>query len=188
MIYEIDPKADIHIDGKTGATEQLEVGQEITVMVEDNVIIDIKVLSNKKILEGYFYYCYSLQGQDPKVYIRDNNDKIHSLSFTSNSKVYFEDKAARIEDLNAGDIITITYIDDEIVKIQAEPKEKHFEGIVRSKNDKKGEYALDVLLDNKTVETFDIDSKATLKRDKKSVNFEKIKVGDEVEITTEYGL
>lgn len=57
---------------------------------------------------------------------------------------------------------------------------------MRAKNSDKGEYALEVLLDNKTIETFKITSETILKRDRRSINFRDIKVGDEVEITTEY--
>lgn len=184
LIYEIDSKADISINGKVAAVEQLEIGQEATVIVEDNIIIDVEVFSNKEVLEGYFYYY--LPGQMPKVFIKDNKDVIHDFSFTNNSRVYFSDKLTNIESLNLGDMITITYIDDEIIKIEAEPKEKYFEGVVRAKNDNKDDYTLEVLLDNNIIETFTIESKTKLRRDRRSARFEDIKIGDEVEITTEY--
>ena len=186
LIYEIDSKADISINGKVAAVEQFEIGQEATVIVEDNIIIDVKVFSNKKVLKGCFY-CYYLEGQTSKVLIKDNKDKVHDFLFTNNSRVYFSDKLTNIESLNLGDMVTITSIDDEIIKIEAEPKEKYFEGIVRAKNDNKDDYTLEVLLDNNIIETFTIESKTKLRRDRRSARFEDIKVGDEVEITTEYG-
>lgn len=186
LIYEIDSEANININGRDATVEQLEIGQTITAIVEDNIIIDIKATSSGDVLEGYFYYYY-LQGQTMNVFIKDKKDETHSLSFTSNSKLYLNDKAVDIEDLNLGDAVTVTYINDEIVKIEAEPKEKYFEGVVRAKNDNKDDYTLEVLLDDNTIKTFTIESKTRLRRDRRSARFEDIKVGDEVEITTEYG-
>ncbi len=186
LIHEIDSEAAIYINGRVAAVEQLEIGQLVTAVIEDDVIIDIKAISNKKVLEGYFLYYLQGYEQIPKVFIKDDRDETHSLSFADNSRVYFMDKAVHIGELNRGDVVTVTYTDDEVIEIEAGPKEKHFEGIVRAKNDKKGEYALEVLLDDKSVEIFDVDSEATLKRDRRSVNFKDIKIGDEVEIVTEY--
>lgn len=183
--YEVDSKATISVDGRTAAIRQLEMGQAITAVIEEDVIIDIKAHTDKEILEGNFLY-YTQYEQIPKVFINDDKGKTHTLLFTDNSRAYFMDKAVHIEELNWGDMVTVTYVGDEVIEIEAGPKEKYFEGIVKAKNDKKGEYALEVLLDDKTVEIFDVDSKATLKRDKRSVNFKDIKIGDEVEIVTEY--
>ncbi|NMA04611.1 MAG: hypothetical protein GX925_07885, partial [Clostridiales bacterium] len=186
FIHEIDSEAVIYINGRVAAVEQLEKGQIVTAVIENGVITDIKALSDKKILEGYFFYYLQGYEQIPRVSVKDDRDEAHSFLLTDNSRVYFMGKAVHISDLNQGDVVTVTYIDDEVVKIEAEPKEKYFEGIVKAKNDKKGEYALEVLLDDKTVEIFNVDSKATLKRDKRSVDFKDIKIGDEVEIVTEY--
>ncbi|HZJ76543.1 MAG TPA: S-layer homology domain-containing protein [Oscillospiraceae bacterium] len=187
LVYEINSGADINIDGKIATVRQLQIGQEVTVIVEDNIVIDVKAFSNKNVLKGYFCY-HDLDGQIPKVFIKDDKDKIHDFLFTDNSRVYFSDKLTDIKGLSFGDMVTITYVDDEIIKIEAEPKEKIFEGVVRAKNDSRDEYSLEVLLDDDTViETFIIGSKAKLIRDKRSAKFEDIKVGDEVEISTEYG-
>ncbi len=143
---------------------------------------------DKKVLEGYFLYCLPGYGQTPEVFFKDNKkDEIHSLLFTDDSRVYFMDKAVDIEELEQGDTVIITYVDDEIIEIKARPKEEYFEGTVKAKDSDKGKYSLQVLLEDKTIETFAITSEATLRRDRRYADFEDIKIGDEVEITTEYG-
>ncbi|HZX21872.1 MAG TPA: hypothetical protein VFF25_05730, partial [Clostridia bacterium] len=186
QIYDIDPGANIRIDGRIASIKQLETGQTVTAIIEDNIVVDIKANSNKEMLEGYFYYYLPIQV--PRVFIKDFKDEVHSFLFTDNSSVYFSGKLIDIEDLNLGDMVTITYADDEAIKIEAEPKERHFEGVVKAKKDHRNECSLEVLLDDKTIETFIITSKVNLKRDRRSAYFEDIKVGDEVEITTEYGV
>lgn len=183
-IYDIDPEANIRIDGKIANIRQLETGQTVTAIIEDNIVVDIKADSNKEMLEGYFYYYLPIQV--PRVFIKDFKDEVHSFLFTDNSSVYFSGKLIDIEDLNLGDMVTVTYADDEAIEIKAEPKEKHFEGVIKAKKDYRNECSLEVLLDDKTVETFIITSKVNLKRDRRSAYFEDIKVGDEIEITTEY--
>lgn len=184
--YEIHPKAKISLNGNTVAVEKLEVGHTITALVEDDLVVNIEAISRKSKLEGYFFYYLQGHGQKPQVFIRDNKGETHTLFFTSSSRAYFMDKAVDIEDLNQGDPVTVTYIDDEIIEIDAEPREKYFEGIVEAKSDSRGENILEVLLEDGSTEFFNITSKATLRRDRRSVSFENIKIGDEVEITTEY--
>ncbi|QUH19143.1 S-layer homology domain-containing protein [Alkaliphilus sp. B6464] len=184
QIYDIASNANITVDGKTATAKQLEIGQSVTAIVEDDIIIDIKAITTEEVLEGYFYYY--LEGRDPKVFIKDDKDNVKGLSFTTSSKVYLMDKSVNIKDLTPGDIIYITHIDEEIIKIEAETKEKTLDGVVKSKGGSKDKYTLEVLLDDNTRETFTITSKATLKRDRKTVSFDEIKVGDEVKITKEY--
>ncbi|MDI9477111.1 MAG: S-layer homology domain-containing protein [Natronincolaceae bacterium] len=183
-IYDVDPEANIRIDGKIAGIKQLEMGQTLTAIIEDNIVVDIKANSNRETLEGYFYYY--LPTQVPRVFIKDFKDEIHNFLFTDNSRVYFLGKLIDIEDLNLGDMVTVTYSDDEAIEIKAEPREKHFEGVVKAKRDYRDKCSLEVLLDDETTETFTITSKANLKRDRRTAYFEDIKVGDEVEITTEY--
>lgn len=184
QIYDIASNANITVDGKTATVKQLEIGQSITAIVENDSIIDIKAITTEEVLEGYFYYY--LEGRDPKVFIKDDKDNVKGLSFTTNSKVYLMDKSVNIKELTPGDIIYVTHIDGEVIKIEAETKEKTLDGVVKSKSGSKDKYTLEVLLDDNTRETFTITSKATLKRDRKTVSFDEIKVGDEVKITKEY--
>lgn len=184
QIYDIASNANITVDGKTATVKQLEIGQSITAIVENDSIIDIKAITTEEVLEGYFYYY--LEGRDPKVFIKDDKDNVKGLSFTTNSKVYLMDKSVNIKELTPGDIIYVTHIDGEVIKIEAETKEKTLDGVVKSKGGSKDKYTLEVLLDDNTRETFTITSKATLKRDRKTVSFDEIKVGDEVKITKEY--
>lgn len=153
---------------------------------DDDVIVepDIPPVTTDKVLEGYFYYY--LSGQDSRVFISDEKEKIHDFAFTRKSSVRISGKLAGIDDLKPGDIVTVTYIDDEIIEIKADPKERYFEGVVRAKDSDEDEDILEVLLDSKTIKTFVIPSKAALKRDRRTVDFKDIKVGDDVEITTEY--
>ncbi len=153
---------------------------------DDDVIAEPEIppVATDDVLEGYFYYY--LSGQDSRVFISDEKEKIHDFAFTGRSRVRISGKLADIDDLKPGDIVTVVYIDDEIMEIKADPKERYSEGVVRAKDSDEDEDILEVLLDNKTIRSFVIPSKATLKRDKRTVGFKDIKVGDEVEITTEY--
>jgi len=153
---------------------------------DDDVIVepDIPPITTDEVLKGYFYYY--LSGQDSRVFISDEKEKIHNFAFTGKSSVRISGKLAGIGDLKPGDIVTVVYTDDEIIEIEADPRERYFEGVVRAKDSDEDEDILEILLDNKTIETFAISSEATLKRDRRTVNFKDIKVGDEVEITTEY--
>ena len=153
---------------------------------DDDVIVEPEIppVVMDDVLEGYFYYYFS--GQDSRVFITDEKEEIHDFAFTDKSSVRISGKSAGIGDLKSGDIVTVVYSDDEIIKIEADPRERYFEGVVRAKDSDEDEDILEVLLDDKTIGTFVIPSKATLKRDKRTVGFKDIKVGDEVEITTEY--
>lgn len=184
-IYDISPKATITVDGNTATAKQLEVGKSLTAIVENGIIVDIKAISNDEVMEGYFYYY--LDGATPSVYITDSEDDIEIFTYTNNTKVYLMDKRVNIGDLTNGDIVTVKHMDGKVVEIKAEPKEKIFEGVIDwIGNTKKDEITIEVMLEDDTLETFTITSKADLKRDRKTIDFDEMKVGDEVEVIKEY--
>lgn len=184
-VYDIASNANIKVDGKTAGISQLQQGQSITATVENNIVVDIKATSTSEVIEGYFYYF--LDGATPSVYISDNKENIKIFTFTSSSKVYLNDKQVKIGDLNNGDVVTLKHKDGKVVEIEAEPKEKNYEGVIDwIDNPKKDEVSIEVKLENGTLKAFTIDSKATIKRDRKTIDFDEMKVGDEVEIITEY--
>lgn len=183
-VYDISGKVKITLDGKNASIADLSVGQQVTVTVENNIVTDIKASTVEDILEGYFYYY--LDGAKPSVYISDSKDNIKILLFTSKSKIYLNNKAAKISDLKTGDIVSVKHIDGELIELNAEPKEKVIEGVVKSTGGSKDKYTVAITLEDNTKETYTVNSKATLKRDKKTVTFDEIKVGDEVEIGLEY--
>lgn len=182
--YNIGADVYITLDGKSVDLDDLEKGQSVTAIVEDDLLVNIKATSNKLEMEGYFYGY--LSGQNPEVFIKDSRDKVHSFEITTNTKIYLMDKPIYIEDLKLGDAVTIRYMDDQVIEIEADPKEKEYKGLVKAKSASRDENTLEVLLDDETREIFTITSKATLRRDRKYVYFEDIKVGDEVEIIKEY--
>lgn len=184
QIYEIDPEASVSVNGEIANVRQLEIGQPITAIIEDDIVIDIKAISSKNALQGYFHYY--LPGQSPNIFIIDSKDIIHEFLFTGNSSIRLSGKLVDIKDINGGDMVTVFYDDNEIIRMEAEPKEKYFKGVVRAKNDNKDKYSLEVLLDDNVIETFTFTSEADLFRERKLANFEDIKIGDEVEIITEY--
>lgn len=187
LVYEVAPNVDVRLNGKDSSLNSLQIGQGVLVTLKDDLVIDIEVSLQEDVLEGYFFYYLPNYGQGPQVFIKDSKDKTHSLSLTKDTRVYFMDKLVDIEDLEQGDQVTIRYIDNRAIEIEANPREEYFEGLVEAKNDNKGEYSLDILLEDGFVESFKIPAKASLRRDRKSIRFEEIKVGDEVEIITEYG-
>lgn len=101
------------------------------IIVEPGPIIPLPETSDEKILEGHFYYY--LPTQVPRIFVRDNRGEILNFLFTDSSKIYSSNKLIDTEDLNPGDIVTVIYVDDEIIEMEVEPKEKYFEGVVRKK-------------------------------------------------------
>ncbi|ABW20132.1 S-layer homology domain-containing protein [Alkaliphilus oremlandii] len=183
-VYDISEKVKITLDGKNVSIADLSVGQQVTATVENDIITDIKASTVEDILEGYFYYY--LDGAKPSVYISDSEENIKILLFTSKSKIYLNDKAAKISDLKTGDTVSIKHMDGELIELNAESKEKVIEGVVKSTSGSKDKYTITIALKDNAKETYTVNSKATLKRDKKTVEFDEIKVGDEVEIGLEY--
>ena len=183
-VYDIADDAKITVDGKTATLSKLSVGQQVTAKVENNRIVELKATTVGEDIEGYYYYY--LDGKTPKVFIKDKNDDVISFDFTGNTKVYLMNKSVKIGDLNFGDIVTVKSLDNKAIEIKAESKDKIVEGVVDHVSCTSKEDVLEVVLDDKSVKTFTISSKAALKRDRKSASFSDIKVGDEVEIGLEY--
>ncbi len=183
-VYDIADDAKITVDGKTATLSKLSVGQQVTAKVENNRIVELKATTVGEDIEGYYYYY--LDGKTPKVFIKDKNDDVISFDFTGNTKVYLMNKSVKIGDLNFGDIVTVKSLDNKAIEIKAESKDKIVEGVVDHVSSTSKEDVLEVVLDDKSVKTFTISSKAALKRDRKSASFSDIKVGDEVEIGLEY--
>lgn len=184
-VYDIASNANIKLEGKTVGVSQLQQGQSITATVENNIVIDINATSNIEVIEGHFYYF--LDGATPSVYISDNKNNIKTFVLTSSSKIYLMDKQVKIGDLNNGDVVTLKHKDGKVIEIEAEPKERTYEGVIDwIGSPKKDEVTIEVKLEDGTLKTFTIDSKAKVRRDRKSIYFDEMKLRDEVEIITEY--
>lgn len=186
-IHNIDEDADITLDNRKADVDKIKKGQNVTVVIEDNIIVSIEAEEAEEVTEGYFYYF--LTGQEDQVHIQDKNDDDEIIKFvlTNNSEVYLDDESIDVRDVKFGDIVTIKHIGEEIVELEIEPKEKSLEGVVKDiYEEDDDEYVLEVLLEDDNIEEFIIDSDTDIRRDRKSVDYDEIKIDDEVELELEY--
>lgn len=183
-IHNIDEDAKITLENRNVTADSLKEGQNVAIVIEDDIIVSIEAFEAEEVTEGYFFYF--LTGQEDQVHITDEDDQAIKFVFTNNSKVYLGDKLIDVRDIKYEDVVTIRHMDEEIIEIEVEPKEKTLEGIVKDIYEYDDEYILEVLLEDDTIEEFVIDSDAKIRRDSKSIDFDEIKIEDKVEIELEY--
>lgn len=186
-LYQANSEAKATLDGAKisimDMTEGAVVEAEVT---EDNEILSLEATSFEDQYSGRVVSIADVLV--PFIIIEfDKGNKTEEMSFygTEEMTVILDGEEAKFNDLEKGDSVDLKTIEDEVVKIIAESKNREFNGtLLKVDFDEK---PLIVFQDyDDEVREFKLDNETQIIRNGKEIHFIDLKSGDNIKIITEY--
>lgn len=187
--YTLSSTAEVTVNGTAGTLKNSYEGDYVSLMVSNDTdqIVSAAVDTLSDYIQG------SLQGMS---YSKDPNTvsilnfatgKSATYNLKTDAQITYEGKKTLLRDLSRGDFVTLRLSGSEVDLLDAWPGSSTVKGTVTAIA-----YGvttkIDVTLDDGTVRTYDIDLSAPpdIYRDKTSSSIDKLRTGDQVELTIRY--
>lgn len=184
-MYDVASDATVRLDGITCTLSNISAGQQGTFDIKDNKIISINVRKSAAATEGIIRSVFDGSDYRSITIENDDGDRV-TYRVASGAIVRLEGSSVSLAQLNPGDKVSITASGTDATRIEAEGKTKSVLGIFGGF---KTEDKMVLLLKKGTQETeYPVDDDVSVRRDGRKRGVEDLRKGDEIEITTEYGI
>ncbi len=186
---ELIDSAIIKIDGLDAAAETLLAGSKVRVTLSDDILVAIETLSPSYDAEvsGKFKQLEVISANVNGIQIIDMTTGLTSTySLSKGVTVTKNGKSISAANLIKDDYVILTIKEGMVVSVSAESKMSTFSGKVTNIS-LSPKYTITVLTGS-TSKTLDVSSSVDVTRNKKDASLSNILVGDNVEITTTYGV
>ncbi len=184
-IYEVAPDATVKLDDATASLSGVSDGQQAVLGIRDGKIVSIEVFSTEEEIEGIIISALDMT-PDSLITIEDEEGDKHTYRVKDSAVITLDGNTVFFEYLKSGDRVTASIRNNYAVQIEAESKTKTVAGIFQGF---RTENRLILILKTGSQETeYTVDEDVEVERDGKDRGLEDLRKGDEVEITTEYGV
>lgn len=130
LTYSVPADINIYLDGKKTTLKNLDEDDEITLILENDKIVQINARSKIKHYDGKIasidYASYPI-----KISIKTKEDVLKTFIFNSDVDVTRNDEASSFDRVRAGDEVTITTRYDEMIAINTVAKEAEMSGVIK---------------------------------------------------------
>lgn len=184
-IVKINNETKIYINGKEKKFSDLKEDMLVECRVdEDGYAAKIQADSNKDVIKGTIYYvAYS----DPMaITIYDEDDDKVKYNVSSDTDVYLDGKKTEFRKLNDDDEVTLILDGKKVLQISSVSKTKYFEGEITSIDYASYPIKISIKTKEGVVKTLEFNSDVEVIRNDEKSSFDRVRVGDEGTITTEY--
>lgn len=188
-LYKVNNDTYITIDGKSGSIESLSTGMNTECKVdEDYVVRSIKAEVKTKGYEGKINFVHHVSPAEIGLTIEEDNEEERiSFKVIDDVDLLLDGNSAELSELNTGDIASVKVRDNKIYEIEAEKRTKIYNGVF-TKLLYEAPIKVSFVDDNDNTYEIEIASDIEVKRNNKNTSLDNLKNGDEVKITTVYGL
>ncbi len=184
-IVKINDDTKIYINERIRKFSDLKEDMLVTCKIDENrLAVKIEADSTKKVARGIIYYvAYS---SPAAVTINNEDDDRIKYDVSSDVNVYLDGKSIALKDLKKNDEATLLINDNKVYQINSVSRIKEFEGTITSID--YASYPIKVSIKTKegVIKTFEFSSDVEVTRNDKESSFDRVRVGDEGTITTEY--
>ncbi len=184
-MYDTASNVTVRLDGITASLSGIAAGQQGIFGIKDDKIVSIDVTSSVETVEGIARGVFD-GGEYSSITIEDDDGDRSTYRVAPSTVIRLEGSAVSLAQISSGDRATITASGNYATRIEAEKKTKTVMGILAElKTDKN----LVLVLKKGTQEIeYPVDDDADVERDGRNRGLEDLRKGDEIEITTEYGI
>ncbi|WFD11480.1 S-layer homology domain-containing protein [Tepidibacter hydrothermalis] len=176
-LFEIENNTVIKIDNKEENIEDLYVGMNVKIIVEDEKVVKVYAYYDEEEYKGTIL---SVDIEENELEIKiDDIEKTFKID--EDADIELDDENVKLEKLQKGMEVEIELKDGKIIEINAESIEQEYEGKIVEKIEGKIN-KLSIKIDN-TTETFEVDEDVEIEfEDEEDGEFKDLKVGSEIEI------
>ncbi len=184
-VVKINDETKIYINERTRKFSDLKEDMLVTCKVDENrLAVKIEADNTKKVARGIIYYvAYSAPAA---ITINDGNDDRVKYDVSTDADVYLDGKDIALKDLKKNDVVTLLLDNNKVYQINSVSRIKEFEGTITSIDYTSYPIKLSIKTKESVIKTFEFNSDVEVTRNDKEASFDRVRVGDDVTITTEY--
>ncbi|WP_099187510.1 S-layer homology domain-containing protein [Tepidibacter mesophilus] len=176
-LFEIENNTVIKIDNKEENIEDLYVGMNVKIIVEDEKVVKVYAYYDEEEYKGTMLST-NIEKNELTIKV---NDIEKTFKIDEDADIELDDKNVKLEELQKGMELEIKLKDGKIIEINAESIEQEYDGKIVEKIEGKTN-KLTVKIDNDN-ETFEVDEDVEIElENNEDGQFEDLIVGSEIEI------
>ncbi len=175
-------------DGYKEDFANIALGADVLVTKRDGVLFSMDALSNTpdEIFEGVISAITTTDGKrEISVYALSDPDDVKTYTIAEDVAITYEGSTGKLTDLKRLQAVTLQIRDEKAVVIEAKERERTIKGTV-AKIYLEPALSFDITLTDGTVENYAVSQTAKATRNKKTVEMDKILVGDKVTVILRY--
>lgn len=184
-IVKINNETEIFVNGRAREFSDLEEDMLVKCKIDENrLAIKIEADNSKEVVRGKISLVAYAQPASVTI-IDEDKDKI-KYNVPSDTDVYLDGKEVELKNLRKNDEITLLLENDKVYQINAISRIKHYDGEITSIDYSAFPIKVSIKTDKDELKTFTFNSDIEVTRNDEESSFDRVRVGDEVTITTEY--
>ncbi|WP_019227291.1 S-layer homology domain-containing protein [Sedimentibacter sp. B4] len=183
-IVKINKDTDIYLNGKAKDIDDLKEDMLVKCKINsERIAVKLEADSSTDVVRGIIYYVAYVA--PAKITIIDEDDDKITYDMPTDVKVYLDGKEIALKELDKNDEVTLYIDDDKVYQINSISRIKKYSGTITAID-----YNYPIVVKMKTkegvIKSFTFNSDVDVTRNDDDSNFDQVRVGDEVTITTEY--
>ncbi len=184
-IVKINNNTEIYINGRTKKFSDLKKDMLVKCKVDENkYAVKIEADSTKEIARGIINTVAYSSPASVTIYDKDK-DKI-KYDVPSSAEVYLDGKATELKNLKKNDEITLFLDNNKVYQINSVSRIKYYDGKISAIDYSSYPIKVSVKTAGDVIKTFELSGSVEVTRNDKESSFDRVRVGDEVTVTTEY--
>lgn len=184
-IIKVNNDTEIYVNGRTKEFSDLKEDMIVECKVDENkVALEIEADSTKEVVRGIIAFVAFSKPSSITIYDEDD-DKV-KYDVPSDIDIYHDGKITPLKDLDEKDEVMILLDDDEVYQINSYSRIKHYDGEITSIDYTSYPIEISIKTDAGDTKTFVYNSDVDVERNDEESSFDRVRVGDEVTITTSY--
>lgn len=184
-IVKINNETEIYVNGRSRTFSDLDEDMLVKCKIDENrLAVKIEADNSKKVVRGIISLVAYAEPASVTI-IDEDKDKI-KYNVPSSTDVYLDGKEVQLKNLKKNDEITLLLENDKVYQINSISRIKHYDGKITSIDYASYPIKISIKTDKGELKTFTFNSDVEVTRNDDESSFDRVRVGDEVTITTEY--
>ncbi len=184
-IVKVNNSTEIYINGRTKKYSDLKKDMLVKCKVDENkYAVKIEADSTKEIVRGIINTVAYSSPASVTIYDKDK-DKI-KYDVPSSAEIYLDGKATELKNLKKNDEITLFLDNNKVYQINSVSRIKYYDGKISAIDYSSYPIKVSVKIAGDVIKTFELSGSVEVTRNDKESSFDRVRVGDEVTVTTEY--
>ncbi|MCI9263946.1 MAG: S-layer homology domain-containing protein [Oscillospiraceae bacterium] len=182
--YTVSQSAAITYDGEVRTLSQLESGWYVTVMISNNMIVQLDGFPGSAVVEGTLSSIN--YGPSTVIQVSQEDDSVvsYTLDITDLPTISRNGKSSSIDQLRTGDRVSITIRYNEVERIDAVPQDANLTGVIDRVTQERSGVVLDVTLADGSKVSYTVSDGVSVSQNGSASNIYNLKPGFSVALVT----
>lgn len=184
--YVVSPSAPVTYDGQPVTTSSIQVGWYATVLISNNVVVQMDAFPGSTTVEGTLSsIVYGNPLTTIQVTLEDDSVVSYSLDITALPTITRGGKTGAITELVTGDQVTVTIRYNEVDRIEATPQTADLTGVIEEISMTSSGVTMKVKLSDGGITTYAVSDGISVTQNGKASNIYELKPGFTIAMVTD---